>query len=69
MYINLEYKEVDVTTMTKAYLLNAINYYEALCRDKRPHFLVQRRRKEIRDFLKAELVRRNRLRFTCFPLD
>jgi len=69
MYINLEGKELDVTTMTKAYLDNAIIYYEALCRDKRVHFQVQRRRKDIRDNLKAEVLRRQRLRFTCFPLD
>lgn len=69
MYINLEGKELDVTIMTNAFLHSAIAYYEALCRDRRVHFQVQRRRKGIRDNLKAEVVRRQRLRFTCFPVD
>jgi len=69
MYINLDGKEIDITTMTKAYLTNAITYYEALCRDRRVHFQVLRRRKDIRDNLKAEVLRRQRLRFTCLPVD
>jgi len=69
MYINLEGQELDVALMTNAYLHSAIMYYEALCRDKRVHFQVQRRRKDIRDNLKAEVIRRQRLRFVCFPVD
>jgi len=69
MYINLDGTEIDITTMTKAYLNNAIVYYEALCRDRRVHFQVLRRRKDIRDSLKNEVLRRQRLRFTCFPVD
>lgn len=69
MYITLDGKELDVTTMTKAYLNNAIVYYDALCRDTKVHFQVLRRRKAIKEHLDNELKRRNRLRFTCFPLD
>ena len=69
MYINLEGQELDVTTMTNAYLHSAITYYEALCRDRRVHFQVLRRRKDIKDNLIAEVLRRKRLRFTCFPVD
>lgn len=69
MYITLDSKELDVTTMTTAYLNNAIIYYDALCRDTKVHFQVLRRRKAIKDHLITEKIRRNRLRFTCFPLD
>ena len=69
MYINLEGIEIDPTTMTNAYLTNAIIYYSALCRDTKVHFQVLRRRKNIKEGLKAEITRRQRLRFTCFPVD
>ena len=63
MYITLEGEEIEVATMTKAYLISSIARYDALCTARNIHFEELRKLKLIREELKTELVFRLKRKF------
>ena len=63
MYINLEGKEIPKETMTKAFLINAIERYDALCINCNIHFTELRKLKATREELKTELTFRLKRKF------
>jgi len=63
MYINLEGTEIEVSTMTKAFIINAIARYEALCTNRNIHFEELRKLKVTREELKTELAFRLKRKF------
>jgi len=63
MYVNLEGKEIELTSMTKSFLVNAIERYNALCTARNLHFEEVRKLKETREALKVELAFRLKRKF------
>ncbi len=63
MYINLEGQEVEVATMTKAYLISSIARYEALCIAINIELEERKKLKEVKEELKTELAFRLKRKF------
>lgn len=64
MYITLDNQQLELTSMTKGFLINALARYEALCHAGNIHFETHRENKATREAIKEEIKRRQRLRFT-----
>lgn len=63
MYLTLDNQEFEITKMTKAFLVNALTRYEALCSATNITIEIRNELKITRDEIKAELKARHRLRF------
>ena len=60
MYINLEGESIELSTMTRGYLVDTIRFYKALCHAHNSTYEERKERKRTRDALIKELKTRHR---------
>lgn len=66
MYINLDNEVIDIITMTKGHIRNALGRYNSLCTSPNIPLETRQHNKLIKAALEAELVERSKLRFKVF---
>lgn len=60
MYLNLENNPVELTSMTRGYLVDALRHYKALCKAHNMSYEERKLRKKTRDLIAKELRTRHR---------